>query len=236
MDKSNNKQKDGRPESPTTARELDFDDDEPASHPQTPAKATHNETEGTATATSTTPAATTTTTTPAQPNKPMSPREQAELTLREAFPTIEAGVVKAVLAASGGQIEPAFNALLGMSDPDAQTEAASPPPPQQPPRPAAPAVAQGQGAHSQLEADELYARQLAEHYQQQDMRRAARGQGDARQRQQGYYQEEERERNFIDGMVAHSSDLESRLTIKQMIFLRLVRTSERVSLRHRIKR
>lgn len=43
----------------------------------------------------------------------MSPREQAEQTLREAFPTIEASVVRAVLVASGGQVEPAFNALLG---------------------------------------------------------------------------------------------------------------------------
>lgn len=112
--------------------------------------------------------------------------------------------MKAVLMASGGQIEPAFNALLGMSDPDAQVEA---PPPPQPPRRAAaavPAVAPGTKApsKSQLEADELYARQLAEHYQQQDMRRAQREQG-GRPQQGGYGQrEEERERNFIDGKLA----------------------------------
>lgn len=39
--------------------------------------------------------------------------QQAENTLKEAFPTIDAAVVRAVLRASGGNVEPAFNALLG---------------------------------------------------------------------------------------------------------------------------
>lgn len=43
----------------------------------------------------------------------MSPNQQAENTLKEAFPSIDAAVVKAVLRASGGSVEPAFNALLG---------------------------------------------------------------------------------------------------------------------------
>lgn len=42
----------------------------------------------------------------------MSPQQQAENTLVEAFPSIDAKVVKAVLVASGGKVEPAFNALL----------------------------------------------------------------------------------------------------------------------------
>lgn len=42
----------------------------------------------------------------------MSPHQQAENTLIEAFPDIDAKVVKAVLLASGGKVEPAFNALL----------------------------------------------------------------------------------------------------------------------------
>lgn len=199
-------QKEGRPESPTTARELDFDDDEPGSHPQTPAKATHDTT-APATAKTDSPAPKSATT-PAQPPKAMTANEQAELTLREAFPSIDGGVVKAVLMASGGQIEPAFNALLGMSDPEAQVE---PPPPAQPPRRTAapaPAVAPGTKApsKSQLEADELYARQLAEHYQQQDMRRAAREQT-GRPQQGGYGQrEDERERNFIDGKASLRQD------------------------------
>lgn len=43
----------------------------------------------------------------------MAPEQQAENTLKEAFPSIDAAVVKAVLRASGGKVEPAFNALLG---------------------------------------------------------------------------------------------------------------------------
>lgn len=50
---------------------------------------------------------------PAKPPRPLSPQQQAENTLKEAFPSIDAAVVKAVLRASGGQVEPAFNALLG---------------------------------------------------------------------------------------------------------------------------
>lgn len=37
---------------------------------------------------------------------------QAEATLIEAFPDTDPKVVKAVLVASGGKVEPAFNALL----------------------------------------------------------------------------------------------------------------------------
>jgi hypothetical protein len=51
---------------------------------------------------------------PPKPPRPLSPQQQAENTLKEAFPTIDAAVVKAVLIASGGRVEPAFNALLGM--------------------------------------------------------------------------------------------------------------------------
>lgn len=50
---------------------------------------------------------------PAKPPRPLSSQEQAENTLKEAFPSIDAAVVKAVLMASGGRVEPAFNALLG---------------------------------------------------------------------------------------------------------------------------
>lgn len=40
--------------------------------------------------------------------------QQAESTLIEAFPGIEPKVIKAVLVASGGRLEQAFNALLGI--------------------------------------------------------------------------------------------------------------------------
>lgn len=50
---------------------------------------------------------------PAKPPRPLNPQQEAENTLKEAFPSIDAAVVKAVLIASGGRVEPAFNALLG---------------------------------------------------------------------------------------------------------------------------
>jgi hypothetical protein len=50
---------------------------------------------------------------PPKPPRPISAQQQAENTLKEAFPTIDAAVVRAVLRASGGNVEPAFNALLG---------------------------------------------------------------------------------------------------------------------------
>lgn len=98
---------------------------------------------------------------PAKPPRPISVQQKNEQILKEAFPSLDAAVIKAVLIASGGKIDPAFNALLGMSDPDAiqnEPESTEGPPPPQPPRPT------GQAPMSQMEADELYARQLAEHY------------------------------------------------------------------------
>jgi hypothetical protein len=50
---------------------------------------------------------------PPKPPRPLSAQQQAENTLKEAFPSIDAAVIKAVLIASGGRVEPAFNALLG---------------------------------------------------------------------------------------------------------------------------
>lgn len=50
---------------------------------------------------------------PPKPPRPLSPQQRAENTLKEAFPNIDAAVVKAVLTASSGRVEPAFNALLG---------------------------------------------------------------------------------------------------------------------------
>lgn len=70
--------------------------------------------ETSATSTSTANPSSTTENPPAKPPRPLSPQQQAENTLKEAFPSIDAAVVKAVLIASGGRVEPAFNALLGM--------------------------------------------------------------------------------------------------------------------------
>ncbi|KAK9454954.1 hypothetical protein V1511DRAFT_470548 [Dipodascopsis uninucleata] len=90
---------------------------------------------------------------PAKPPRPMSPMAQAEKTLKDAFPNMEASVVKAVLIASGGQLDPAFNALLSMSDPGFV--------PDMPARP------EQKGNH-QLASDEAYARRLAEELNSQE--------------------------------------------------------------------
>lgn len=91
---------------------------------------------------------------------------------------------------------------IGMSDPDAVRE---PTPPPQPPRPTAPRV--GSTPQSQLEADEQYARQLAEHYgggssRGEERYNTSRGQGNypgtqPRRAQTGFARQED-ERNFID--------------------------------------
>ncbi|KAF2473583.1 uncharacterized protein BDR25DRAFT_340941 [Lindgomyces ingoldianus] len=151
-------------ESPTTARPLDFDDDgetpstalESAASPPPPSKSPKPGVRFSDDATEIPPP---------KPPRPMSPQQQAENTLIEAFPGIDAKVVKAVLVASGGKVEPAFNALLSMSDPNYQAEETPPP---QPPRPT-------QQPRNQLEADELYARQLEEHYQTQGGHASHRG-------------------------------------------------------------
>lgn len=94
-------------ESPTTAHQLDFDDDAheippappDANPPRQKPRVSFQDQQDDAP--------------PPKPPRPMSPQAQAEATLIEAFPNIDAKVVKAVLMASGGKVEPAFNALLG---------------------------------------------------------------------------------------------------------------------------
>ncbi|KAK9325825.1 hypothetical protein V1517DRAFT_313624 [Lipomyces orientalis] len=88
---------------------------------------------------------------PPPPPRPLSPFSQAQKTLKEAFPNIDENVIKAVLIASGGQVQPAFNALLSMSDPGFK--------PDLPARPTGKKEQLSQSA--QLEADEEYARRLA---------------------------------------------------------------------------
>ncbi|KAK3112817.1 ubiquitin-binding protein cue5 [Teratosphaeriaceae sp. CCFEE 6253] len=133
---------------------------------------------------------------PPKPPRPLSPQQQAENTLIEAFPSIDTKVVKGVLHASNGRVEPAFNALLGMSDPDFQADEAPPP---QPPRPAQ------RQPQTQLEADEMYARQLAEQFN--GSHPAPRGQAQFNQREPGRrgpnqqrppYDDDDRERSFLD--------------------------------------
>ena len=94
-----------RPESPTTAIAVDFDD-EAIEAPPSSLKAGGPKEKPNASAGEDVP--------PPKPPRPLAPEQQAENTLKEAFPSIDAAVVKAVLRASGGRVEPAFNALLGI--------------------------------------------------------------------------------------------------------------------------
>jgi hypothetical protein len=131
---------------------------------------------------------------PPKPPRPVDPMQRAETTLIEAFPTIEHKIIRAVLVASGGKVEPAFNALLGMSDPDFRAEDVPPP---QPPRTVR------REPVSQLEADEAYARQLAEEYDDAGQRtRTSYNQREPARRgpnqQRLDYDSEDRERTFLD--------------------------------------
>lgn len=182
-------------ESPTTARPLEMDDDD--------VQETQLHQTGDQPSTSTTQATSTVPPTmenaPPKPPRPVSAQQEAEKTLKEAFPGVEAAVIKAVLIASGGKIEPAFNALLGMTDPEHAAELIEEPAPPQPPRPS-----RGGAPMSQLEADELYARQLAQHYDATNSANRSRSAGDGRHPQNGQhirpqprYQEND-DYNFID--------------------------------------
>ena len=104
-------------ESPTTAQPIDFDDD---------LQETGVIGQDGTTTTSTTPSKPPRTsstqhtpqankgdeTAPPKPPRPMDPREQAHATLVEAFPSVDPKVVRAVLDASGGNVENSFHALL----------------------------------------------------------------------------------------------------------------------------
>ncbi|KAG9825620.1 hypothetical protein KCU98_g15685, partial [Aureobasidium melanogenum] len=171
-------------ESPTTARELDFDDDHHDSSPlksPTPKQVSFVEVEDEDA--------------PPKPVRPLSPKSENEKTLKEAFPAIDSKVISAVLIASGGNVEPAFNALLAMSDPDFKPEEAPPP---RPPRPTQ--------AQRQLDADEQYARQLAQHFQSESRSQRTRRDDDDRgpplpnrpRQQRSGYGEDDKEYNFFD--------------------------------------
>jgi hypothetical protein len=113
--KQNKPTADSGAESPTTARPLDLDDDDvqetgligedgvttattTTSATSKPLPATVEDEEGPK---------------PPKPQRPASEAQNNEMILKEAFPGVDLGVIKAVLRASGGQVEPAFNALLG---------------------------------------------------------------------------------------------------------------------------
>ncbi|KAI9901659.1 hypothetical protein N3K66_003476 [Trichothecium roseum] len=206
---TNKGNRDSGPESPTTARpfEIDEDDDEVQEtgviSDENPTK-TSSTTPPAPDAGSTMAAANTTNTTtpniaatedetpPVKPPRPMTEAQKNEAILKEAFPAVEEGVIKAILRASGGRVEPAFNALLEMTDPDAVKNEPEPAAPPQPPRP------QGRQL-SQMEADERYARQLAEHYDNVGAyeNRTSNQRGNAGP-QRPIYDEDDRDHSFLD--------------------------------------
>lgn len=182
---------------------------------------------------------------PPRPPRPLTPQRQVEMTLAEAFPTVEPSVIKAVLIASRGDIEPAFNALLAMTDPSYVPEEPAPSAPPAPvPRPSrstssrayAPRVdsrhppprqsdynpahvyqdrvdmarlpqqQQIRQPRNQLEADELYARQLAEQYNNAGRSRGRGGVQNTQTQQPRHrrndsdedYTGEDKEHSFLD--------------------------------------
>ncbi|KAK2594859.1 ubiquitin-binding protein cue5 [Conoideocrella luteorostrata] len=192
-------------ESPTTARPLEMDDDDvqdtsiiaddgPGAKSNTTSNAAGNTTVTTP-PTTTAPSAEAMTAidpsaevAPQKPPRPVTEAQKNVMILKEAFPSVDDAVIRAVLRASGGKAEPAFNALLEMTDPDAVKDEPEEVPPPQPPRP------QGRGQMTQVEADELYARQLAEHYDNVSAYEA-RTSNRSRNTQQ---MDEDREHNFMD--------------------------------------
>ena len=119
---------------------------------------------------------------PPKPARPLTPRQEAIKSLKEAFPTVEDKYITSHLIASNFHLESAFNALLYLSDPDsvnvdellATTEELQPP-----------SLPQRRQELTQLEQDELLAKQLDEEYRHKEERRARRQREFRRRRQEG---------------------------------------------------
>jgi hypothetical protein len=101
---------DNAPESPTTARPFDLDDDDVQDN-----NMVGDEANAATTPVTTQPASDVAEAAPPKPPRPSSVAQQNIVILKEAFPSVDEAVIKAVLSASGGRVEPAFNALLGTS-------------------------------------------------------------------------------------------------------------------------
>ena len=89
--------------------------------------------------------------------------------LKDAFPNLEEKYIKAVIIASQGALDPAFNALLFLSDPESGRDIELP---TQPVRKTLEAPARRR--QTQLEQDELLARQLDEQFNSSHSRRRNR--------------------------------------------------------------
>jgi hypothetical protein len=108
---------------------------------------------------------------PPRPSRPLTPRQEALKNLKDAFPSIEEKLITTVLIASSYQLERAFNSLLYYSDPDSvQIDDLVEEPPVATARPGLPQ------RPSQLQQDELLAKQLDEEFNRKERRRAERRQ------------------------------------------------------------
>ncbi|KAG7925745.1 hypothetical protein KL925_004155 [Ogataea polymorpha] len=101
---------------------------------------------------------------PPMPKRPVSAAERAIQDLKEAFPTVEEKYVKMALIASQGQLDPAFNALLFLSDPSSDI-----PVPVMETKPKLPSKDSFEHRR-QLESDEALARRLAREYEKRGSR------------------------------------------------------------------
>jgi len=111
---------------------------------------------------------------PPKPARPLSPREESKKNLKDAFPTIEDSIIESILIASSFKLEPAFNALIYLSDPGAMKFNEVPVVDEAPtPR----------RQLTQLEQDEMLAKRLDEEYNKSQRRERRRRQ---QQQQQQY--------------------------------------------------
>ena len=127
---------------------------------------------------------------PAPPPRPVSPLTQIKQDLKDAFPNVEEKLVTAVLIASQGNPDPAFNALLYISDPSVEAEIPEPAPPvpsKQVNRP-----------KNTLTDDELLARKLQKEFELEDKRRRAQHHDRERRRRCYQSQPEDLEDDSVD--------------------------------------
>lgn len=98
---------------------------------------------------------------PVPPARPLSPAAQIKKDLKDAFPQIDDKYIEAVLIASEGRADPAFNALLFLLDPTFKPEPV-------------PVTRTAPKAHREVTDDELLARQLQKEFEKEDRRRRAK--------------------------------------------------------------
>lgn len=99
---------------------------------------------------------------PPPPARPLSPSAQIKKDLKDAFPQIEDKYIEAMLIASEGRADPAFNALLYLLDPSFK------------PEPVLTARSEPVAKQPTLTDDELLARQLQKEFEREDRRRRSR--------------------------------------------------------------